>query len=200
MIFFGNPTSTPAVHAALDAGLLGCITTPKQYNTVKFETWDVIADNGCFSKRWDAAEWLDWLKRLPPVRFAVCPDVADPEGGSETHAATLERWWTWSPEIRDLGHVPAFVCQPGCRVEDVPEDAEVLFIGGHNEYKLGEHVREICAAYQGERWLHMGRVNSRKRLRIAHEFGCDSVDGTLLTYGPDIYLPKVIAWLEEVNA
>jgi hypothetical protein len=38
------------------------------------------------------------------------------------------------------------------------------------------------------KWLHMGRVNSARRFAIAELMGCDSVDGTYLTYGPDTNL------------
>jgi hypothetical protein len=43
----------------------------------------------------------------------------------------------------------------------------------------------------------MGRVNSLKRFRAARSMGCDSVDGTYLTFGPDINLPKLLSWLDD---
>lgn len=198
MIYYANPVTS--VRRAMSEGLLGCITTPLQGNRVDW-TWDVIADNGCFSDRWDADKWWGWLKRVPTtVRFAVCPDVADPVGGSDTHDATLELWRFWSPRIRRIGHAPAFVCQPGCDVGDVPEDAAILFLGGDNAYKLGPVAASICQHYRTKgRWLHMGRVNSRKRFTTARHFGCHSVDGTYLTFGPDKNLPRLLAWLEEAD-
>ncbi|MFI1185809.1 hypothetical protein [Streptomyces californicus] len=45
----------------------------------------------------------------------------------------------------------------------------------------------------------MGRVNSRVRMGIAEWFGCDSVDGTYLAYGPDRNLPKLLKWLDELD-
>lgn len=203
MIYYANPVASEgdAVRTAMDDGLLGCITTPGQGNVPRWGVWDVIADNGCFSDKWDADVWWSWLKGRPTsCRFAVCPDVADPVGGSDTHAETLERWRYWSPRIRRLGHVPAFVCQPGCGVDDVPEDAAVLFLGGDNAYKLGPTAASICAHYgQRGRWLHMGRVNSQRRLDIARSFGCDSVDGTYLTFGPDKNLPRLLSWLDNAD-
>jgi hypothetical protein len=38
-----------------------------------------------------------------------------------------------------------------------------------------------------------------KRLRPAASIGCDSVDGTLLAYGPDRNLPELLGWLAAVN-
>lgn len=46
-----------------------------------------------------------------------------------------------------------------------------------------------------DRWVHMGRVNSKKRLDTARAMGCDSVDGTYLTFGPDTNLPRLLSWL-----
>ncbi|MEU4703358.1 hypothetical protein [Nonomuraea dietziae] len=46
-----------------------------------------------------------------------------------------------------------------------------------------------------DKWVHMGRVNSGRRYRYAHEVteAC-SVDGTYLTRGPDKLLPNALAW------
>ena len=49
-------------------------------------------------------------------------------------------------------------------------------------------------------WVHMGRVNSQRRLRYAHAIGCDSVDGTYLTYAPDQNLRRLLGWLEDLHA
>jgi hypothetical protein len=43
--------------------------------------------------------------------------------------------------------------------------------------------------------VHMGRVNSERRFKYAASIGCDSCDGTFLTYGPDVNLPRLMAWL-----
>lgn len=47
--------------------------------------------------------------------------------------------------------------------------------------------------------MHMGRVNSERRLRYADAIGCDSADGTYLAFGPDVNLPDVLAWLRVVD-
>ena len=45
----------------------------------------------------------------------------------------------------------------------------------------------------------MGRVNSLKRLRYADAIGCDTADGTYLTYGPDTNLRNLLGWVRAVN-
>jgi hypothetical protein len=44
----------------------------------------------------------------------------------------------------------------------------------------------------------MGRVNSLRRLGWANALGCSSCDGTLLAFGPDIHLPRLLAWLASL--
>ena len=98
MIYFANP-STIEVLDQMAAGRIGCITTPHQGNTTFPDEWDVIADNGCFSDKWEHDHWFRWLLDLPrSVRFVVAPDVFDPDGG-EAHQATLNRWEQYGPLI-----------------------------------------------------------------------------------------------------
>lgn len=196
MIYYANP-STPPIRDEMAAGRLGCIVTPDQGNVTFPDEWDVIADNGCFSGRWEHSRWLRWLLDLPrSIRFAVAPDVFYPDG-RPAHAETLERWRTYGPLIERHGFAPAFVCQVGAKPRTVPADAAVLFLGGTTEWKLGCDARAIASA--DDRWVHMGRVNSLRRLRVAQGMGCDSVDGTYLTYGPDVNLPRLLGWLDRVD-
>ncbi len=100
------------------------------------------------------------------------------------------------PQIRALGYRVAFVAQDGQESLPVPWDEfDALFIGGSTEWKLGPHAREIAAeAKRRGKWLHMGRVNSERRFKYAAAIGCDSADGTYLTFGPDVNLPKLLSW------
>lgn len=47
---------------------------------------------------------------------------------------------------------------------------------------------------------HMGRVNTRGRIRDAAMDGYDSVDGTGLAFGPDRNLPQLLSWLYPEQA
>jgi hypothetical protein len=96
---------------------------------------------------------------------------------------------------------PAFVIQNGATPDEVPFDqAEAIFIGGSTEWKLSEAAREIVveAKHRGL-WVHMGRVNSVRRLQIASEWGCDSVDGTYLAFAPDTNAHKLVDMMQEVR-
>lgn len=204
MIYYANP-STEQIRDVMASGRLGCIVTPDQGNVTFPDEWDVIADNGCFSGRWTHDRWLRWLLDLPrSVRFVVAPDVFDPDGGP-CHEPTLERWRTYGPLIERHGFTPAFVCQVGCTPETIPDDAPVLFLGGTDEWKLGQHPHKadggpVIAEAHKDRWVHMGRVNSWKRFHTALTAGCDSADGTYLTWGPDVNLPKLLGWLRRAES
>lgn len=190
MLYYAT-CSGPQVRAAIAAGLLGQMHTPDVGNRlVPGARW--AADNGCFNARtFTVKRWGKWLLSLPRTAdWAVVPDVVG------DHAATLQRWHRFAPWVRRVGFVPAFVCQDGCDAELIPADAGAVFIGGSTEFKLS-HAAHRCVLEAKRRGLpsHMGRVNSLRRLRIAAQWECDSVDGTYLAFGPDQNLPRLMAWL-----
>ena len=199
MIYYANPNSDAARDAMID-GRLGCITTPSQGNITFPDEWDVVVDNGCFGGRWEERPWLDWLTGLPrTIRWAVAPDVFDPTG-APCHVPTVARWERYAPTMRRHGFTPAFVAQVGCTADVLPFDVDVVFLGGTTEWKLGSHAAAIAANVRNAGgWVHMGRVNSYRRIEYAAAIGCHSADGTYLTYGPDINLPKLLRWLDRLN-
>lgn len=159
---------------------LGRLLTPRHFSAID-PTVDagvpVAADNDCFQGLDRAAfeSMLDALEhRAHRLLFVTAPDVvADAR-------RTLLRFAVWGPRIRARGFRVALVLQDGMTVDSIPwGDFDALFVGGGDEYKLGAEVRKIVAeANRRGTWVHMGRVNSYRRLRYAYEIGCDSVDGS----------------------
>ena len=74
----------------------------------------------------------------------------------------------------------AFVAQNAAEDLDLPWDRFVcLFLGGTTDWKLSAAARDLAAeATRRGKLLHMGRVNSDKRLRYAYDLRCDTIDGT----------------------
>lgn len=142
------------------------------------------ADNGRFAAPQDYTDagFLAWLRRMPAESclFATAPDVVGDA------AATLVLSAPMFEPIRAVGYRVAFVAQDGLEALPVPwDDFDVLFIGGSTAWKLGEACRLIVAeAKRRGMWVHMGRVNSLRRMRYAESIGCDSADGTMLKYDP----------------
>jgi hypothetical protein len=76
-----------------------------------------------------------------------------------------------------------------------------VFIGGSTDWKLGEMSEAIIAEGNNRGvWVHVGRVNSLRRLRWAKHAGADSVDGTMLVFNPTKRLEELLRWLPMVNA
>jgi hypothetical protein len=181
---------------------LGVMYQPGMQNQpgpLKFVPWG--ADNACYSQgdRFDAGDWLEWLASLRRFRerclFAVAPDVV---GDAE---ATLARSRPYLPTIRQLGFPAAYVTQDGCTSALVPwGECDALFVGGTDGWKLSEASWALCreAKLRGLH-VHVGRVNSWRRMKACAVSGVDSVDGTYLLWGPDVNFPKLIDWLDSVN-
>lgn len=180
----------------MTTGLIDMIATPAQGQAIPpGSSW--CADNGCFGKGYPGDEqWFAWLSSYTPeeiarCRFAVAPDVV---GEAQ---ATLDRSTPWLAKVRALGYPVALVAQNGLEGMEVPwDDFDVLFIGGDTAWKLGPAARQLVREAKAHgKWVHMGRVNSERRMRYATAIGCDSADGTYIAFGPDQNLPKVLGWL-----
>jgi hypothetical protein len=152
-------------------------------------------DNYCYSG-FDADAFVRMLERFygrKGCRFVSAPDVV-----ADAHQ-TLAQWPFWSRLIRGVGFVPALVAQDGLTVSDVPwKELSALFIGGSTEWKLGPQAQTLMA-YAKTRglWVHVGRVNSRKRI---WHFGrlADSWDGGQYSMFPDIRIPEGVADAEAL--
>jgi hypothetical protein len=190
--------SNPEIQSTLVENGVGLLLTPFSQRNASDRNWIWAADNGCFSSRWDYKTWITWLrgKQNPEeALFAVVPD-------SICNAVeTREKWDNYFTSVSELGFKPGFVLQDNATDNQIPWDQlECLFIGGSTEYKLSEDARlHVAKAKSMGKWVHMGRVNSKKRIEIAVQWGCDSVDGTFLAFGPDKNTPKLIKMVEHGN-
>jgi len=187
------------VRDAMRSGRLGMIATPAAGNRVP-DGVDWCADNACYTPgRYPGDDrYLAWLARhaahTPRCAFATAPDVV-------ADAATLARSVPMLPRIRAAGYRAALVAQDGLEHLPVPWDqVDALFIGGTTGWKLGPAAAGLAgeATARGLA-VHMGRVNSLRRLRYAAAIGCHSADGTFLAYAPDRNLPVLLGWLNDVG-
>lgn len=196
----GSLPRSPDVEARLRSLPVGVLVTYRTgYSPDRLASWTWAADNGCFGSKWDRAAWAGWLRRMVSVEgciFAVVPDVVG------SHRSTKRLWRRWAGFVRHLGYVPAFVAQNGCHVEAVPWDsAGAIFLGGDDTFKLGPDAERITRhAVACGIPVHMGRVNSYKRLALAASWGCSSTDGTFLAFGPDQNVGRVEGWFRKLEA
>lgn len=158
------------------------------------------ADNGCYNNpNLDVERYLTWLELLVQYKdtclFATAQDV--PGDAAET----WKRSEPMLPLIREIGLPAALVAQDG--FESYPVrwgDFDVLFIGGSDRWKLSESAFEAAReAKKHGLHVHMGRVNSRIRIRTAALALCDSADGTHFVFRPDLYYERMSQWLDEMD-
>ena len=87
-------------------------------------------------------------------------------------------------KLRDRGAPVAIVLQNGAKPGNVPwHDIDTLFIGGDDAYKTGPDAK-ACTQHAQKLGMniHMGRVNTGKRMDVASEWGVNSADGTYLMH------------------
>jgi hypothetical protein len=178
---------------------LGRLVQPRHYSSVRLTAGSGMpwaADNDCF-QRLDPDGYyrmLDALVGLPGCLFVTVPDVVADAAG------TLRGWVRWSEGLRRRGLPIAFVAQDGCERGLLPPwwTFDAVFLGGSTAWKLGPHARALTALAKAHgKWVHMGRVNSARRLRYAQSLGVDSVDGSSWARWRDALLPSALAALDQ---
>jgi hypothetical protein len=197
MILVSGATATVRQHRGRYG--LGVLFTPMNWNDPVNSLWPGCvwaADNAAFTA-FDTDAFLAMLERLqrhPDCRFVAAPDVVGDA------AETLRRFRLWGPMIRSLGFPVALVGQDGLTPAVTPWDAfDAFFIGGSTDWKLSREARELASYAKARgKWVHMGRVNSKRRLHYAERIGCDSIDGTSFSRWANVHIPKGLAWIEPL--
>lgn len=178
---------------------VGFMHTPMMGNSLYHgRAW--AADTGCFSapEKHDDQKYLVWLTRHADISssclFATAPDVV----GDATATLALSR--EMLSEIRSAGFRSALVAQDGLEYCDIPWNTfDALFLGGTTRWKLGDHAAHLVRLAKSHgKWVHMGRVNSLRRLELARLMGCDSADGTFVAFSPDLHVIKVERWMRHI--
>jgi hypothetical protein len=136
-------------------------------------------DNGAYGAylsgdQWDGDRFLAGCDRLymsgqRPLWCAVPDVVCDAD-------KTLQQWEQWKRILRSrYPNWPlAFVAQDGMGLSDLPNTAEVIFIGGSTLWKR-EVLREWPRVLPR---VHVGRINTWHWLMACHDAGVESIDGT----------------------
>lgn len=178
---------------------LGQLLTPRNGNNIDRLLRNNLpwaCDNGCFAG-FDEISYMRMCKKVqgqPRLIFVTVPDVV---GDSE---GTLKAFKLWQPILKNYYDVPlAFVLQDGVKVDEIPwDDIVTVFIGGSTSWKIGIEAAEIVRIAKNKgKWVHMGRVNSYKRIQYAYTIGCDSVDGSGFSMFPDARIPQALEWLSN---
>jgi len=181
---------------------LGVLITPQNRNGLCDLPLPWAVDNAAFSNPDDhkffnlCVDTWGMTGHNPPEWVAVPDAVGD-------HRATLRLFFDWVVQWQaELGETPfplAFVLQDGCREEEVPWDfIAAVFVGGTDQFKLQQSGPLIRAAKERGKIVHMGRVNSLKRIKFAHSLGVDSVDGTCFSRFPNVKIEWAIRYIQTL--
>lgn len=199
MVLVSGSTKTVGRLASSWPGRLGVLLSPSCRNSISSVLATNLlwgADNGAFSG-FDPVAFRRMLRRIagkPRLLWVTCPDVvADAR-------ATVALFREWEPELREARMPVAFVLQDGQEDMELPP-ADCYFVGGSTKFKLSESAGDLAA--EGNRrgaWLHMGRVNSRRRLETALSMGCDSIDGSSMSMFGDTHILKFLLWTRWLEA
>ena len=146
-------------------------------------------DSGAWSAHlkkqpFDEESYWEVVQRYgPEADWVVLPDIV--AGG----LPSLELSRRWLPRVEPLAPVLIAV-QDGLSPSDLEPlvgERVGIFVGGGTEWKLQTLPQWGRLKQRTGCWLHVGRVNSAKRINQCRSAGVDSVDGSGLSrwFSPD---------------
>ncbi len=160
-------------------GKIGMMVSPatnwfKQHSFIPYAIDNGIYADTVAGRKWEFEPFLKLLYKAKesPVdpKFVVVPDVLfDAE-------QTKKRFNYYKQKIKQLGFKfrLAMAVQDGMTPNDIPSKDVVAFIGGSTKFKHEQTSKFVDAGFD----VHVGRVNTIKRLLWASQLGCASVDGS----------------------
>lgn len=141
----------------------------------------IAIDNGawgCFQRgiEWTPERFLPLVhEHGADAMWVVAPDIV--MGGAESLARSL----SWLPELLQLTPRVLIAVQNGMTDDDLRPHVGSrvgLFVGGDTEWKEFSLPMWGKLAQETACWLHVGRVNSARRIRLCALAGAHSFDGT----------------------
>jgi hypothetical protein len=197
-VFVANNTGRESRRlAATFPGRVGLLISPGGWRRPD-PGFPYAIDNGAFAcwrarHAFDANGFLSLLDRVKhePIRpqWIAVPDVV------MDRDATPSMWRAWSGIVGDLGAPLAFVVQDGMKAIDVPAEAEAIFVGGSTPWKW----LTLPMWCEVGRRVHLGRVNTNRRLRHCARLGVESCDGTGYFRGNRKQLDAVCHFLADTH-
>lgn len=180
MMAYASRTGTRRTLAAMREAGWGLMVSAKgSLRTEGFNRW--CLDNGAWTAHqknepFDAAAFLTAYRQIGPgADFCILPDIV--AGGLDSLAYSL----LWREKLGDS------LCPLLLAVQDGMAPADVghlvgrylgIFVGGTTKFKEQTlpqwgRLARICGAY-----LHVGRVNTARRVKLCAMAGANSIDGT----------------------
>lgn len=162
---------------------------PHDWLPYHLDNWAFV----CYTKQipWDEAAFYAHCRRTVghthKPRWIAVPDVV------ANREETLRMWFLHSPRVSKFGCPLAFVAQDGMTPDDIPPNADVVFIGGSDDWKM-RNLKDWTSAFPR---VHVGRINGEKGLWECHEAGAESCDGSGWFRGCKTQLAGLLRYLED---
>lgn len=164
-----------------DTLLFGCPVPPRWEDGTEAP---YAVDNGAWGAfnrgvEWDAEAFLGLVERCEDPDWVVIPDIV--AGG----LASLERSREWIPRLRSMGMrrlvLPVQDGMEPRHVADMVGPGVGIFVGGSTEWKIESMPVWGALGEEVGAFVHVGRVNSDRRIALCSEAGAHSFDGTSCT-------------------
>jgi len=146
-----------------------------------------------------ATTWQRSRPSLELVRGLGIPVALVAQNGADAHEPTWDNAEQW--DVLFVGGAPE--CRRCCWVRADPTDRRASCpscASTLSEWKLSAAAK-LCvdeARLMGK-WVHVGRVNSWRRLDLVASWDVDSVDGTYLAFAPDANGARLATWLRRLR-
>lgn len=185
MVAYASRTGTRSTLAAMRAA--GWRLLVSAAGAVRTEGFRYALDNGAWSafQQGKPFDELAFGRALDLVGeradWVVLPDIV--AGGM----ASLEFSLKWLERLHDFPTTLLLAVQDGMCPDDVREylnPSVGIFVGGSTEWKLETMEAWALLARRRNCYMHVGRVNSAKRIAMCAAVGAHSFDGTSVTQFP----------------
>lgn len=154
-------------------GLIGHLWSPGRRITC-YPWIPYVLDNRRYAdlskgRIWNKTSFINHIEHSLTLKqkplWVVVPDIW---GNAQ---ATLDEWYQWEPQLKNYGIPLAFAAQDPMEPKDVPPEAQIIFIGGSDNWRYPV-LKEFVALGKP---VHVGRVSAR-RIWTMHKLGVTSVD------------------------
>lgn len=163
---------------AIDNGVVtSCNRAAKEAGLERFDMLEPEAMRDASRLGWDPTPFKKVVERFGArASWVVLPDII--AGGHESLGRSLA-WAQWCLDRVERVLVPVQDGMDPARVGEHLGDRVGIFVGGSTEFKE-QTSGPVWGALSRSRgcWLHVGRVNTCRRIFICQDAGAHSFDGT----------------------
>jgi hypothetical protein len=112
--------------------------------------------------------------------------------------ASLERSRSWLPKLRQQFPTIkwAVAVQDGMD-ESALDGFDAVFVAGSTEWKWKTAASWVTMGHARGMWVHVARVNTRRKIEYCQDIGADSADGTGIFRGDKTQLRGVLEALTQ---